>query len=89
MIEQLLSGGILTPIILILFVVMIAYSIFNVLREYERGVIFFLGRFQLVKGPGLIVVIPAIQQIVKVDMRTVVMDGLCCVIRSENQTACN
>ncbi len=74
MIEQFLSGGIVTPLILILFVVMIAYSLFNVLREYERGVIFFLGRFQLVKGPGLIIVIPAIQQIVKVDMRTVVMD---------------
>lgn len=61
MIEQFLSGGIVTPLILILFIVMIAYSLFNVLREYERGVIFFLGRCQLVKGPGLIIVIPAIQ----------------------------
>ena len=41
MIEQFLSGGIVTPLILILFIVMIAYSLFNVLREYERGVIFF------------------------------------------------
>jgi regulator of protease activity HflC (stomatin/prohibitin superfamily) len=48
--------------------------IFKVLREYERGVIFFLGRFQKVKGPGLIIVIPLIQQIVRVDLRTIVMD---------------
>jgi regulator of protease activity HflC (stomatin/prohibitin superfamily) len=47
---------------------------FHVLREYERGVIFFLGRFQRVKGPGLIIVIPVIQQMVRVDLRTVVMD---------------
>ncbi|MCB1691234.1 MAG: slipin family protein, partial [Pseudomonadales bacterium] len=44
------------------------------LREYERGVIFFLGRFQTVKGPGLILVIPGVQQMVKVDLRTVVFD---------------
>lgn len=47
---------------------------FRILREYERGVIFLLGRFYKVKGPGLIIVIPIIQQIVKVDLRTVVMD---------------
>lgn len=46
----------------------------NILREYERGVIFFLGRYQTVMGPGLIIVIPGIQQMVKIDMRTVVMD---------------
>ena len=46
----------------------------RILREYERGVIFFLGRYQIVKGPGLIILIPGIQQMVKVDMRTVVMD---------------
>lgn len=49
-------------------------SIFRVLREYERGVIFILGRFQRVKGPGLIIVIPIIQQMVRVDLRTIVMD---------------
>ena len=47
---------------------------FRILREYERGVVFMLGRFWRVKGPGLIVVIPAIQQMVRVDLRTVVMD---------------
>ena len=61
-------GGIL----FLLAVVVI--SSFRILREYERGVIFMLGRFWKVKGPGLILVIPAIQQMVRVDLRTVVMD---------------
>lgn len=55
-------------------IVMILLSAFRVLREYERGVIFFLGRFHKVKGPGLIIVIPGVQQMVRVDLRTVVMD---------------
>nr|WP_067562416.1 slipin family protein [Halofilum ochraceum] len=49
-------------------------SMFHILREYERGVIFLLGRFQRVKGPGLIIVIPFIQQIEKVDLRVITMD---------------
>ncbi|WP_428609319.1 slipin family protein [Sedimenticola sp.] len=49
-------------------------TMFRVLREYERGVIFLLGRFYKVKGPGLIIVIPVIQQMVRVDLRTLVMD---------------
>lgn len=49
-------------------------TMFRVLREYERGVIFMLGRFYKVKGPGLIIVIPILQQMVRVDLRTVVMD---------------
>ncbi|MFA5924778.1 MAG: slipin family protein [Methylococcaceae bacterium] len=49
-------------------------SAFRILREYERGVIFMLGRFDGVKGPGLIIIIPFIQQMVRVDLRTVVMD---------------
>lgn len=49
-------------------------SAFRVLREYQRGVIFQLGRFWKVKGPGLIIVIPVIQTMVRVDLRTVVMD---------------
>jgi regulator of protease activity HflC (stomatin/prohibitin superfamily) len=56
----------------ILLVILI--SAFRVLREYERGVIFFLGRFYGVKGPGLIIVIPLIQQMERVDLRTIVMD---------------
>jgi len=49
-------------------------SAFRILREYERGVIFMLGRFYKVKGPGFIIVIPLIQQMERVDLRTVVMD---------------
>jgi regulator of protease activity HflC (stomatin/prohibitin superfamily) len=55
-------------------VFMLLTSAIKVLREYERGVIFFLGRFAGVKGPGLIVVWPVIQTMVKVDLRTVVLD---------------
>lgn len=58
--------------ILILFIFL--YAVFQLLREYERGVFFFLGRYQGIKGPGLIFIVPFIQQIVKVDLRTVVMD---------------
>ena len=60
-------------IIAIAVIVLIASSI-KVLREYERAVIFMLGRFTKVKGPGLIIVIPGIQQMVRVDLRTVVFD---------------
>ena len=52
----------------------LAFYTFRILREYERGVIFFLGRFQQVKGPGLIIVIPGIQQMVRVELRTIVYD---------------
>jgi regulator of protease activity HflC (stomatin/prohibitin superfamily) len=63
------------PIIVIAFLIgaLFFYS-FRVLREYERGVIFQLGRFWNVKGPGLVIVWPIIQQMVKVQMRTVTMD---------------
>jgi regulator of protease activity HflC (stomatin/prohibitin superfamily) len=60
--------------VLIVLFIGLAFYTFRVLREYERGVIFFLGRFQKVKGPGLIVVLPGIQQIVKVGLRTLVYD---------------
>ncbi len=49
-------------------------SMFRILREYERGVIFMLGRYYRVKGPGLILVVPLIQQMVKVDLRIRVLD---------------
>lgn len=58
----------------LIFVLGILLSAIKILREYERGVIFLLGRFWKVKGPGLILVIPVIQQMVRVDLRTVVMD---------------
>lgn len=53
---------------------MLLLSAFRILREYERGVVFQLGRFWQVKGPGLILLIPVIQQMVRVDLRTVVLD---------------
>jgi regulator of protease activity HflC (stomatin/prohibitin superfamily) len=59
---------------LLVLVVVILASALKILREYQRGVIFLLGRFQRVKGPGLIIVIPVIQQMVKVDLRVIVMD---------------
>lgn len=61
-------------IILAIFGLSLVFSLFKILREYERGVIFMLGRFYKVKGPGLIIVVPFIQQMVRVDLRTVVMD---------------
>jgi regulator of protease activity HflC (stomatin/prohibitin superfamily) len=60
--------------VILFLVIALAVSMFRVLREYERGVIFMLGRFYKVKGPGLIIVIPVLQQMVRVDLRTVVMD---------------
>ncbi|MEK9803563.1 MAG: slipin family protein [Curvibacter sp.] len=62
-------GGILLPLLLALVL-----SSLRVLREYQRGVVFQLGRFQRVKGPGLIIVSPGLQQMVRVDLRTVVLD---------------
>jgi regulator of protease activity HflC (stomatin/prohibitin superfamily) len=62
----------LTPLVLLLLA-LLAMSL-RVLREYERGVVFQLGRFWKVKGPGLVILIPGIQQMVRVDLRIVVMD---------------
>ncbi len=59
---------------LLLFLVLFLASAIRILREYERGVIFTLGRFWKVKGPGFIILVPGIQQMVRVDLRTVVMD---------------
>jgi regulator of protease activity HflC (stomatin/prohibitin superfamily) len=53
---------------------LIVVSSLRILREYQRGVVFLLGRFYRVKGPGLIVVVPGIQQMVRMDLRTVVFD---------------
>ncbi|SFO00889.1 slipin family protein [Nitrosospira briensis] len=58
----------------IMILIILLFSAFRILREYERGVVFLLGRFHKVKGPGLIVIIPGIQKMVRVDLRTVVMD---------------
>jgi len=58
---------------LIIIAAIVAYAV-RILREYERGVVFLLGRFWKVKGPGLVIVIPIIQQMVRMDLRTRVLD---------------
>ncbi|MCR4347813.1 MAG: slipin family protein [Sulfuricaulis sp.] len=59
---------------ILVVIVLLIFSAFRILREYERGVVFMLGRFWKVKGPGLILIIPGIQSMVKVDLRIIVMD---------------
>ncbi len=61
--------GIVTAVVIVLL-----YNTIKILKEYERGVIFLLGRFQTVKGPGLIILFPGIQKMTKVDLRVIVMD---------------
>ncbi|ACJ17943.1 slipin family protein [Coxiella burnetii] len=61
-------------IVIAVLVLLLLFSAIHILKEYERGVIFTLGRFWKVKGPGLIIVVPIIQQIVCTHLRTVVMD---------------
>ena len=64
---------IFTSIIMVVIIAILA-SAFRILREYERAVVFMLGRFYKIKGPGLIIIIPVIQQMVRVDLRTIVLD---------------
>jgi regulator of protease activity HflC (stomatin/prohibitin superfamily) len=61
-------------LVIIIVLALLIFSAIKILREYERGVIFLLGKFWKVKGPGLIIVVPGIQKMVKVSLRTVVMD---------------
>ena len=63
--------GLLIPVLIVLGLLL--YS-FRILREYERGVVFMLGRLWRVKGPGLVIIIPFVQQMVRVDLRTRVLD---------------
>ncbi len=57
-----------------MLIILVLSQVFKILKEYERGVVFFLGRFQSVKGPGLIILIPGIQKMTRVDLRVVVLD---------------
>ncbi|HJV88577.1 MAG TPA: slipin family protein [Noviherbaspirillum sp.] len=59
---------------LLFLVIVLLVSSIRILREYERAVVFQLGRFWKVKGPGLVIIIPAMQQMVRVDLRTIVLD---------------
>jgi regulator of protease activity HflC (stomatin/prohibitin superfamily) len=60
--------------IVVVILAVLIYNTVKVLKEYERGVVFFLGKFQKVKGPGLILLFPMIQTMTKVDLRVIVMD---------------
>ena len=66
--------GYVAYLVLALVVLMFLSAAIRILREYQRGVVFTLGRFTGVKGPGLIILIPFVQQMVKVDLRVVVQD---------------
>jgi regulator of protease activity HflC (stomatin/prohibitin superfamily) len=59
---------------ILIFALLTLWTILNILLEYERGVVFFLGRFQKVMGPGLVIIIPGVQKMVRVDLRTLVLD---------------
>ena len=61
-------------VIVVLIPLFILMSAFRILREYERGVVFLLGRFWKVKGPGLVIIIPVLMKMVRVDLRTRVLD---------------
>ena len=54
--------------------ILVLYNTVKILKEYERGVVFLLGRFYRVKGPGLILLVPFVQTMTKVDLRVIVMD---------------
>ena len=66
--------GLISPLVVLVIVVALAASSLRILREYQRGVVFQLGRFWKVKGPGLVVLVPGIQQMVRIELRTVVLD---------------
>jgi regulator of protease activity HflC (stomatin/prohibitin superfamily) len=67
-------SALVLPVIIILALIVLANTSIKVLRQYERGVIFTLGKFSHIGGPGLLFLIPLVQQIVRVDLRTVVME---------------
>lgn len=67
-------AGFIPTLVLIVLVIMFLASAIRILNEYERAVIFRLGRIRDVKGPGLIIIIPIVDKVIKVDMRTITMD---------------
>jgi regulator of protease activity HflC (stomatin/prohibitin superfamily) len=63
------------PVVIVVGIILFFFlNAIKILKEYERGVIFLLGKYQTTKGPGLIIVVPVIQQMAKVDLRVIVMD---------------
>lgn len=77
-----MGGGVVLLLVLAFFL-----NAVRIFREYERGVVFTLGRFWQVKGPGLVIIIPLIQQAVRVDLRTVVLEK-CRPRTSSRATTC-
>ena len=69
-----IDGSFTSFIVIIFFVVYFLFAAVKVLKEYERGVVFRLGRLIPLKGPGLIIIIPGIDKLVKVSLRTITMD---------------
>src|SRR3954451_15171528 len=70
--SQLGSATLLLPVLIV--VALVLFSAIKILREYERGVVFLLGRFWKVKGPGLVLIAPVVQQMVRVALRVRVLD---------------
>jgi regulator of protease activity HflC (stomatin/prohibitin superfamily) len=66
--------SLLSPLVVLVLIVILVGASLRVLREYQRAVVFQLGRFWKVKGPGLVILVPGIQQMVRVELRTVVLD---------------
>ena len=66
-------ANMIVPFVIVILLAVIARAI-RVFREYERGVVFLLGRFWKIKGPGLVLIVPGIQQVVRVDLRIVTME---------------
>ncbi|MEA3641909.1 MAG: slipin family protein [Lamprobacter sp.] len=67
-------SALLTYLLPLGLIILFLGSAIRILPEYQRGVVFFLGRFQAVKGPGLILIVPGIQQVVRIDLRVITMD---------------
>jgi regulator of protease activity HflC (stomatin/prohibitin superfamily) len=67
-------AGLLVPVFIVFVLFALAGSAVKILRQYERAVLFTLGRFSAVRGPGLIFIVPLVQQIVRIDLRTAVVE---------------
>ena len=65
--------NIIAPVLIFIVLALLARAV-RIFREYQRGVVFLLGRFWKIKGPGLVIIVPGIQQVVRVDLRIVTME---------------
>src|SRR5687768_555226 len=74
MLDQLLSGNIILIVVIMAMLFLIFSSAVRVVQEYERGVVFRLGRLVGARGPGLILLIPGIERMQKVDLRVITLD---------------